>query len=232
MIKKIIIGVLSVSVILLGLSYHRALKREQGEQLIAHAYFGDLLSVKEDVENGAPLETVIYFSDEERDYHGVVFNALHAAASSGNEDVINFLLENDFNIDAQTPDGWTPLFIAARDGRTEAAKLLVFRQADLNVQTDLGATALLMAVTQPYPAEEERLDLTTYMLKRGADPNLPTAEGLTPLYYAAVTQKLPIVEVLLKNGAQVTPELYDKIATFLEKEKTPTTGQILRLLKK
>ena len=35
MIKKIIIGVLSVSVILLGLSYHRALKREQGEQLIA-----------------------------------------------------------------------------------------------------------------------------------------------------------------------------------------------------
>ena len=222
----------SVSVILLGLSYHRAFKREQGEQLIAHAYYGDLLSVKEDVENDAPLETVIYFSDEERDYHGVTFNALHAAASSGNEDVINFLLENDFNIDAQTPDGWTPLFIAARDGRTEAAKLLVFRQADLNIQTDLGATALLMAITQPYPTEEERLDLVTYMLKRGADPNLPPAEGITPLYYAAVTQKMPIVEILLEHGAQVTPELYEKVAAFLEKEETPTAKKILRLLKK
>ena len=221
-----------VAVILLGLSYHRAVKLNQGKQLIAHAYYGDLLSVKEDIENGSPLETVFYFTDEEREYHGVEFNALHAAASGGNEDVINFLLEKGFDIDAQTPDGWTPLFIAARDGRTEAAKLLVFRQADLNIPSDLGATALLMAVTQPYPNEEERLNLVTYMLKRGADPNLAGSVDLMPLYYAAVSQKLPIVEVLLENGAQVTPELYEKATALLGKEKTAAAKKILQLLKK
>lgn len=232
MIRKIVIIIIVLMVLLLGLSYRHSLRREQGEQFIAHAYYGDLESVKEDVENGVPLDTVFYFSDDERGYNGVVFNALHAAASSGNEDIINFLLENNFDIDAQTPDGWTPLFIAARDGNTEAAKLLIFLQAGLNIKSNLGATALLMAVTQPYPTEEERLDLVTYMLKRGAEPNIPDRIDKRPLFYAAIMQKLPVVEVLLENGAQVTPELYEKVSAFLEKEKTTTAKKILQHLKK
>ncbi len=207
MVNKLLIIALTVVAAGLGLSYHHSLVQESGENLVADAYYGRLAHVKDDVEDGAPLDFVFYFSDEERDYTGVSFNALHAAASGGNEDVINYLLEQGLDINAQTPTGWTPLFIAARDGQAEAAKLLIFRGANLNLQTDLGATALLMALTQPYQTEEDRLSLLVYMLKRGADPNLATNHGLPPLYYAITKQNVQAVEVLLEAGAQVTLDL-------------------------
>ena len=230
--KKLIILFILIGVSALGINYHRALVRERGENLVSDAYYGDLESVKEDVENGAALDFVFYFNDDEREYTAVSFNALHAAASGGNEDVINYLLDLDLDINAQTPDGWTPLFIAARDGHAEAAKLLIFREADLNIQTNLGASALLMAVTQPYPTEKERAELVTYMLKRGADPDLAGENSLPPLYFAATLQKLSIVEILLENKAAVTPQLYEQIAQYLQKIKTPQTQKILALLKK
>ena len=232
MTKRIFILLIIIGVSLLGISYKIALNNERGRLLVAHAYYGDLLSVKEDIEEGAPINFTYYFSDDERDYAAVEFNALHAAASSGNEDIINFLLGKKMNIDSQTPNGWTPLFIAARDGHAEAAKLLLFRKAHPNIQTDLGATALLMAITQPYPSEKERLDLVTYMLKRGTKPNLATYDGLTPLYYAAVTQNLPIVEVLIENGANLSSKEYELVVSYLEKNPRSDNKKILHALKK
>ncbi|HAM42965.1 MAG TPA: hypothetical protein DCP52_03935, partial [Elusimicrobia bacterium] len=73
--------------------------------MVTAAYYGDLLSVKEALEEGAPAAYTLYFNDDERQYTETEFNALQAAASSGNEDVINFLLEQGFDINAPTPDG-------------------------------------------------------------------------------------------------------------------------------
>lgn len=232
MARKIILVLLAASVVYLGISYRAGLVQESGERLIAHAYYGELEGVKDEAERGAPLDFTLYFSDEEREYNQVEFNALHAAASGGNEDVINYLLNLGLDINAQTPDGWTPLFIAARDGHAEAAKLFIFREADLNRQTDLGATALLMAVTQPYPSEKERLDVITYMLNRGADPNLAAEKTFPPLYYAAVTLKLPVVQTLVEHGASVTPKLLEQITTYFEKHPSGEAKKIAAFLKK
>ena len=187
-------------------SYYLHVQDQRGQQLVADAYDGDLSAVKEDIENGAPLSYELYFYDEERGYDGMTFNVLHAAASSGNEDLISFLIDKGFVIDYPTPQGWTPLFIAARDGQAEAAKLLVFYQADLNAQTDLGATALLMALTQPFPSEEARRDLLSYMLKRGADPNLLSGENHSHLYYTLLQGKPELAEIMCRFGARLTPE--------------------------
>ncbi len=209
-----------------------ALVHARAENLIAGAYYGDLDRVKEALEDGADIRFTLYFSDDEREYSHVEFNALHAAASGGNEDVINYLLEQHLDINTQTPDGWTPLFIAARDGHAEAAKLLVFRGADINLPTNLGASALLMAVTQPYPTEKERLDLITYLLENEADPNLNANNLWPPLYYAAVTQRLPVVQLLIEHNAHVTPTLYQAVATYLQKHPAQTNHKMIDLLKK
>jgi len=205
MIRKIVIIIVCIWVLLLAKSYRDALRIQRNEWLVRDAYYGDLLSVKTDVERGADLSFEFYFSDEEREYAGAVFNALHAAASSGNEDVINYLLEQGMDIDALTPNGWTPLFIATRDGQSEAAKLLIFRGAKLNTQSNLGATALLMAVTQKYPSEQAQLDLISYLLARGADPNLADRNGHTALYYATALKNKKIIALLKKHGAKLTP---------------------------
>ena len=199
--KKYIVFILCLCACWLGLSYGAHLRQTRGEELVTHAYYGDLLEVKNAVEQGAPLDYQFTFEDPERQYTFQTFNALQAAASGGNEDIILFLLEQDMDIDAPTPDGWTPLFIAARDGQAEAAKLLIFKGADLNAQTHSGATALTMAVTQNYPTEKARLDLLTYMLKRGADPTLEDMYHHTPLYYAQACNNQPVVTLLQEYQA-------------------------------
>ena len=230
--KKISIILLFLAATWLGLDYYALRVQARNQNLIADAYDGNLERLKEDLEDGADLNYMLYFSDTQRDYTDVTFNALHAAASSGNEDVINYLLEQKMDINAQTPDGWTPLFIAARDGRSEAAKLLIFRGADTNVQTDLGATALLMAATQPYPTEEKRAELVTYLLENEADPDLATINNLPVIYYAAVTGRLPVVELLLEYQALVTRETYQKITAYLQQHPSKTSRKITALLKK
>ena len=200
--KKYFVLVLCVAVCWLAFGYHRQLVISRGEQLVTDAYYGNLIDVKNDVEKGAPLDYMFTFEDPERAYSFQTFNALQAAASSGSEDVILFLLKQGLDINQPTPQGWTPLFIAARDGRADAAKLLIFKKADLNMQTDLGTTALTMVVTQDYPTEKARLDLLEYMLKRGADPNIEDIYHHTSLYYAAAKKNEVAVELLKKYGAQ------------------------------
>lgn len=230
--KKILVFLTALLVCWLAAGYHAARRQTRNESLVANAYCGDLISVKNDLEDGADLSFELYFDDKDRQYTDALFNALHAAASSGNEDVINFLLEEGLNIDYPTPEGWTPLFIAARDGRAEAAKLLVFRGADLNFQTDRGATALLMAITQEYPSETDRASLLEYMLKRGANPNLADANGFSPLYYAAALKNGAAVKLLLEYGAAPDEENLSKITRLLAPLSDNASRNILSLIKK
>lgn len=194
--KKYLILVIFVGVCWLGFSYHKHLQMLRGEELVTDAYYGDLIAVKNDVEQGAPLGHWFMFDDDGRQYENQTFNALHAAASGGNEDVILFLLDQGLPVNSRTPEGWTPLYVATRDGRAEAAKLLIFKGADLNAQSNLGATALTMAVTQPFETEKARLDLLEYMLKRGADVNLADTYGHTALYYAQLQGNNDVVKLL------------------------------------
>ena len=228
--KKAIICLLLFIVLLLAWGYKKAAQQDLNERLIADAYYGDFVSVKNDVEEGAQLSFIFYFQDEERQYNGVEFNALHAAASSGNEDIINFLLNQKMDINARTDGGWTPLFIAARDGRAEAAKLLVYRGADVNAQSDSGATALTMALTQKFPSETERNEVLLYMLKRGGNPNLVDNYDLAPLYYAATAGHTQAVALLLEYGADKKHPSVKKALSYLKKHEEPSHKKIIRLL--
>lgn len=230
--KKVLVFLTALLVCWLAAGYCAARQQTLNESLVADAYYGDLVSVKNDLEDGADISFELYFDDEDRQYTDVLFNALHAAASSGNEDVINFLLEEGLNIDYPTPEGWTPLFIAARDGQSEAAKLLVFRGADLNIQTDRGATALLMAITQEYPSETDRNSLLEYMLKRGADPNLADGNGFSPLYYATTLKNVAAVKLLLEYDAVPDEENLSKISRILAPLSDNASRDIRSLLKK
>ncbi len=201
--KKYVILLICGFTLWLVFTYRTRLTNDRNAELVTHAYYGDLVEVKNLVEQGADLNYQFTFEDPQRQYTFQTFNALQAAASSGNEDVILFLLDQGMDIDAVTPDNWTPLFIAARDGRAEAAKLLVFKGADLNMQTNLGTIALTMVVTQNYPTEKARLNLLEYMLKRGANPNIEDVYHHTPLYYAQTKGNHPAANLLQEYGAHL-----------------------------
>ena len=230
--KKTALFLTVLVVIYLAADYYILRNRELGAKLIQDSYRGNLLAVKEDLELGAPPDYEFYLKDSQRGYGGIALTALQAAASSGNEDLINFLLNEGLEIDHPTPQGWTPLFIAVRDGRAEAAKLLIYRQADLNFQTDRGATALMMAITQLFPSEKEREGLLVYMLKRGANPNLADYNGNTPLYYAAAVQNANAAELLHEYGAAPDDKTKEKIRQLLKGKTNASAKKILQILKR
>jgi ankyrin repeat protein len=67
---------------------------------------------------------------------------LHYAATSGQLTIMKVLLDNYAFIDAQSPNGTTPLMMAAMYGSSEAVKLLLAEGADTTMKNQLGMTAV------------------------------------------------------------------------------------------
>jgi ankyrin repeat protein len=67
---------------------------------------------------------------------------LHYAATSGNVAVIQLLLEHYAYIDAESPNGSTPLMMAAMYGSSDAVKALLDAGADATLKNSIGLNAV------------------------------------------------------------------------------------------
>ena len=85
---------------------------------------------------------------------------LHYAASAGSPQhavIIALLLENHAYIDAASPNGTTPLMMAAHYGSTEAVQLLLDEGADPTLKNQLGLTAADFALRVSRTESAERI---------------------------------------------------------------------------
>lgn len=67
---------------------------------------------------------------------------LHYASTNGHLEVMRLLLDEYAYIDAASPNGTTPLMMAAQYGTENAVKLLLDAGADPSLKNDLGLTAI------------------------------------------------------------------------------------------
>ena len=70
---------------------------------------------------------------------------LHYAATGGHLDIMSLLLENNAYIDAESPNGTTPLMMTASYGSPSAVKLLLMEGADPLLKNQQGLTAINFA---------------------------------------------------------------------------------------
>jgi ankyrin repeat protein len=75
---------------------------------------------------------------------------LHYAATTGHVGIIRLLLEHHAYIDTESPNGTTPLMMAAFYGTPEATKLLLEEGADPLLKNQQGLTALDFATNGPH----------------------------------------------------------------------------------
>ena len=87
-------------------------------------------------------EIVSQLLDKDADVNKSGWTPLHYAATAGHLQIMNLLLEHHAYIDAASPNGSTPLMMAAMYGTPSAVKLLLEAGADPLLKNDLGLTAI------------------------------------------------------------------------------------------
>lgn len=119
----------ALEALLLSPSIDIDVRNEQGETALMHAALrGDLDSVTLLVERGAEVNQPGW-------------TALHYAASGGHLEVVQYLIDHHAYIDALSPNGTTPLMMAARQQWPTVARHLVEQGADPTLANQSGLTA-------------------------------------------------------------------------------------------
>ncbi|KAK6101391.1 Ankyrin repeats (3 copies) family protein [Brugia pahangi] len=121
--------------------------------------------------------------------------AIHWAASGGCLEIVQFCISQQKDDAIALDDmGWTPLMIACSAGRLEVVQYLVtLPLVDVNTPNNNKQTAL------HYAASKNRPQITTILLKNGANVNAQDNYQATPLHRAASQGHEKIVPILLNE---------------------------------
>lgn len=107
-----------------------------GEQpLQLAAWMGHMEAVKWLLAHGASLNR-----------EGKQWGALHYAVFNGHDDLVKYLIAQGAQVNAPSPNGSTPLMLAAREGKEDLAKVLLESGGDTRSKNDWGDTPLIMAM--------------------------------------------------------------------------------------
>ena len=103
------------------------------------------------------LELVLALIARGADINKPGWAPLHYAATKGSVPIVRELLDKSAYIDAESPNGTTPLMMAAMYGTPEVVKILLEAGADPTIQNGLGLTALDFAKTMERNKESAAL---------------------------------------------------------------------------
>ena len=151
---------------------------------------------------------------------------LPEAAALDDPDRVAQLLDGGEPVDGRTPDGYTPLQLAAFFGGPRAAALLLERGADP------GAVADNEMRIQPLHAavSGRHHQIAVRLIAAGVDVNARQRAGYTPLLAAAANGDAELVHALLKAGAdaQLADDAGDRPADLADQHGHPELAAELR----
>ncbi len=145
------------------------------------AYLGDLTRLQ----NSNVSSTLRDIKDE------AGFTPMHAAAAGGHKNVVEYLISQGVNANAEAQPGWTALSYAAAGNHMEVVGLLHSK----GINAGKKASALL-----PMVAKRGYVDAAKILIDLGADKNVDNG---SPLREATDAGQKEMVETLIAKGADV-----------------------------
>src|SRR6204780_5015911 len=126
------------------------------------------------------------------------------AAKLGDARMVKMLLDAGAEPEGANTDGQTALMLAINTGELPVVQMLIKAGANVNrIEEFRNQTPLMWAATAPRNAGE----MVKLLLSKGADVNVPTPEGVTPLMLALDNQHDDVAKLLLDRGAN--PNVWD-----------------------
>lgn len=127
---------------------------------------------------------------------------INVAARYGNLEIVKVLLSYNADVNIYEEGGNTPLISAAQNNHLDVIKEILNHQAKINYKNDSDTNALGMAIIN------NNFDIVFELLKHEADIEMPT-QGYTPLMLAGAFDNKEIMELLIKNGANINAKTKD-----------------------
>jgi ankyrin repeat protein/L-ascorbate metabolism protein UlaG (beta-lactamase superfamily) len=151
---------------------------------------GDLAKVKSLLTDDPSLIT-------SEDQNGTRDLPLHSAATTGQLEVLRFLVESGAEVDAGDSDRSTALHVAAVRGHPACVEYLIGQGADLAFQDSNGAWSMSFAVSGG------NVEVIGMLIEAGAPLDLTPANDMTLLHYAALRGLPDVFDQLVAAGADV-----------------------------
>lgn len=150
---------------------------------------------------------------------------LFEAAAMGDVKRLRALIEDDpTGLRRQSPDGWTPLHLAAFFGHKEAVQLLL----DMGAPVDMRSANALNNLPLHAAAAGGSREVVAVLLAGGADVNAAQGGGWTALHAAAQRGDAEMVKLLL--GAGAVPRLSDSGESPLDLARKREAHAVVALL--
>jgi ankyrin repeat protein len=118
--------------------------------------------------------------------------------------MLQLLLSNKANPNAKNGDGDTPAHIAAFPDKLDMFEALVQGGADLKVKNNDGKTASDKLLMESAAMGNEKAAKRAIELGANVNAVFQNPANWTPSHNAAQTGSLPVIDLLLKNGADIT----------------------------
>lgn len=126
------------------------------------------------------------------------FDDFFIAIKHDDPGTITGLLRRGFDPNTPSPEGVDGLYLALREGSTQAAQALVdWPKTNIETRTPQDESPLMMA------ALRGQAELARKLVARGADVN---KTGWAPLHYAATSGHVQIMQMLLDENAYIDAE--------------------------
>jgi ankyrin repeat protein len=125
-------------------------------------------------------------------------SAMMWAAEQGHCEVVDALTQKNTDVNMRDKQGYTALLIAAKNRRWDVAKLLSQRNADVTICEWTCNNVLHLA------AQSGHTEFVAYLLDtKWMDIECRNSKNQTPLWLAAQSGRLQVIELLLKHKANL-----------------------------